>query len=63
MDDRISKESKFVAAREIVASYLRGEGGKNVQPDQIGPLFSQVFIAIDQVVADPEKRRIGLGVE
>lgn len=61
MDDRISKEQKLSAAKDIVASYLKGEGGKNVAPDQIGPLFSQVFNAIDQTLPDAEKRRVGLG--
>ena len=63
MDDRVSKEHKLLAAKDIVASYLRGEGGKHVQPDQIGGLFAQVFTSIDQNLPDPEKRRVGLGVD
>jgi hypothetical protein len=63
MEDRVSKEMKLVAARDIVASYLRGEGGKSVQPDQIGQVFGQVFNSIDQAIPDPEKRRVGLGLD
>lgn len=63
MEERISKEMKLAAAKDIVASYLRGEGGKNVSPDQIGGIFSNVFTAIDQALPDAEKRRVGLGLE
>lgn len=63
MEDRVSKEIKLVAAKDIVASYLRGEGGKNVSPDQIGQIFSQVYGSIDQAIPDPEKRRVGLGLD
>ncbi|WP_303673786.1 hypothetical protein [Vampirovibrio chlorellavorus] len=61
MEDRVSKEQKLFAAKDIVASYLKGEGGKHVSPEQIGHVFSQVFNAIDQTIPDPEKRRVGLG--
>ena len=60
-DDRISKETKIHVARELVASYLRGEGGKNVSPDQLGGLFKQVYDSIDQTFPEPQKRQIGLG--
>jgi hypothetical protein len=63
MDDRISKEQKLLAAKDIVASYVRGEGGRNVAPDQLGALFAQVFGSIDAAIPDPEKRRIGLGID
>jgi hypothetical protein len=63
MDDhRITKDQKFHVAKELVASYLRGEGGKNVSPDQIGPLFKQVFKSVDDTLPEPEKRQIGLGL-
>lgn len=62
MEDRVTKEQKLQAAKDIVASYLKGEGGKNVAPDQIGHIFTQVFNTIDQTIPDPEKRRVGLGV-
>jgi hypothetical protein len=61
MEDRVSKEQKLFAAKDIVASYLKGEGGKNVSPEQIGQIFSQVFNTIDETIPDPEKRRVGLG--
>jgi pyruvate/2-oxoacid:ferredoxin oxidoreductase alpha subunit len=63
MEERISKEIKLSAAKDLVASYLRGEGGKNVTPEQIGEVFKQVYNAIDQTFPDGEKRRIGLGID
>ena len=62
MEDRISKEQKLAAAKDIVASYLKGEGAKNVAPDQIGKVFTDVFNTIDTVIPDPEKRKVGLGL-
>lgn len=62
MDDRVTKEQKLMAAKDIVASYLKGEGGKNIAPDQIGQIFTQVYNSVDQAIPDPEKRRVGLGV-
>jgi hypothetical protein len=62
-DQRISKEQKLQVAKDIVSSYLRGDGGKNVTPDQLGPLFNQVFQSIDSAMPEPEKRRIGLGLD
>ncbi len=61
MEDRVTKEQKLFATKDIVASYLKGEGGKNVSPEQIGHIFSQVFNTIDQTIPDPEKRKVGLG--
>ncbi len=63
MEDRITKEQKLFITKDIVSSYLRGEGGKNVTPDQIGEVFSKVFNSIDKTIPDPEKRRIGLGID
>ena len=63
MEDRVSKEHKLFAAKDIVASYLKGEGGKNVSPEQIGQIFTQVYSTIDQAIPDPEKRRVGLGLD
>ena len=63
MEDRISKEQKLSVAKDILCSYLRGESGKNVSPDQIGQIFGQVYDSIDQRFPDPTKRRVGLGVE
>lgn len=63
MEDRVSKEVKLAVAKDIVSSYLRGEGGKSVSPDQIGAIFQQVFKTVDQTVPDPEKRRVGLGLD
>lgn len=62
MEDRVSKEQKLSAAKDIVASYLKGEGAKNVAPEQIGKIFTEVYNTIDAVLPDPEKRRVGLGL-
>jgi|GEM_PF-1648567 len=61
-EHRVTKDQKFSAAKELVSNYLRGEGAKNVAPDQIGTLFTQVFKSIDDALPDPEKRRVGLGL-
>ncbi|HEY9744791.1 MAG TPA: hypothetical protein V6C99_01085 [Oculatellaceae cyanobacterium] len=63
MEERVSKETKLAVAKDLVASYLRGEGGKNVDPSQIGDIFSQVYKKIDETFPDTEKRRIGLGLD
>lgn len=63
MDNHVTREQKLMIAKDIVSSYLRGDGGKNVAPDQLGPLFAQVFGSIDEAIPDPEKRRIGLGLD
>ncbi|HEY9685573.1 MAG TPA: hypothetical protein V6C52_01210, partial [Coleofasciculaceae cyanobacterium] len=63
MEERISKEIKLLAAKDIVSSYLRGEGGRSIQADQIGQLLHQVYNSVEQLVPDPEKRRVGLGVD
>ncbi|MCE3235263.1 MAG: hypothetical protein K0Q50_1443 [Vampirovibrio sp.] len=61
-ENRITKEQKLLAAKDLVASYLKGEGGKQVSPDQIGQVFTQVFKSIDEAFPDPEKRKVGLGL-
>lgn len=62
MEDKVSKEQKLFAAKDIVASFLKGEGAKNISPDQIGKIFTDVYNTIDTVIPDPEKRRVGLGL-
>lgn len=62
MEDRVSKEQKLSAAKDIVASYLKGEGAKNVAPEQIGKIFTEVYKTIDAALPDPEQRRVGLGL-
>lgn len=62
MEHQVTKEQKFLAAKDLVASYLKGEGGKQVAPDQIGQVFTQVFNTIDTALPDPEKRKMGLGI-
>lgn len=62
MEHQVTKEQKFLAAKDLVASYLKGEGGKQVAPDQIGQIFTQVFNTIDTALPDPEKRKMGLGI-
>ncbi len=62
MEHQITKEQKFLAAKDLLASYLKGEGGKQIAPDQIGHVFTQLFNSIDTALPDPEKRKVGLGI-
>ena len=31
--------------------------------EELGQLFNQVYHAVDQAIPDPEKRRVGLGID
>ncbi len=60
--ERVSKEIKVLIAKDLVSSYVRGEGGKNVNPDQLGELFAKVYKSVEGALPDPEERKIGLGI-
>jgi hypothetical protein len=62
MEDKVSKEQKLSAAKDIVASFLKGDGGKHVSANEIGKIFTDVYNTIDAVIPDPEQRRVGLGL-
>lgn len=61
MEDRVSKETKIHVAKDLVANYVRGEGGKNVNPDDLGSLFKKVYQSLEETFPEPEKRKVGLG--
>ncbi len=59
-DDQITRETKVSIASKLVASYVEGEGGKSVQPNQLAGLFLDVYKSIDEAFPEPEKRKVGL---
>ncbi|MEB3287665.1 MAG: hypothetical protein VKJ04_09195 [Vampirovibrionales bacterium] len=61
MDDRVSKEMKLAIAKELVSSFVRGEAGKHIKPEQLGEVFKTVYQSLDDAFPEPEQRRIGLG--
>ncbi|MGE0199651.1 MAG: hypothetical protein AB7P76_01645 [Candidatus Melainabacteria bacterium] len=61
LDDSFSNETKLMVARELVASYVRGEAGKGVKPEDLGSLLKQVYNDIDKAFPKQEKRQVGLG--
>jgi hypothetical protein len=64
LDEKVSKEAKLAAARDIVASYLRGAAASGNQPDvkYITDLFSSVYDTIEKKLPEGEKRKVGLGL-
>lgn len=57
--DRISREFKLLAAKDIVANFARSE--RNASADEICELFRKVYRTIDEVAPEPESRKVGLG--
>ena len=62
MNERISKELKLLTAKDIVSSYVRGEGGGKVSPEQLGDLVIKVYNALEAGLPEPEDRKVGLGL-
>lgn len=67
-DERVSKEQKLAAAREIVANYVRNaeikDGEKTrpaLTPDEVCQFFRQMYSTIEEVVPEAAPRRVGLG--
>lgn len=58
MEDRIPKDMKLSAAKDIVASYVRNN---QLKPAEVADLFKQIYRTIDETIPDPQKRSIGLG--
>ncbi len=58
MREKISKESKLHVAKDIVASYVRGN--ENLSADEVCELLKKVYNAVDDLVPDPNEQRIGL---
>jgi hypothetical protein len=68
MEDRISREAKLNAAKEIVVAYIKsatvkeGENQKfDMNADQVCDLFKKVFETIEDVTPAPS-RKVGLGL-
>jgi hypothetical protein len=63
MDDRITREAKLNATKDIIANYVKvaNEHHQPLSPDQVCEFFSKLYRTIDETVPDPEKRRVGLG--
>lgn len=58
----VSRESKLMVTKDIVANYVRGEGGKELTPDQLCDLVGKVYKKVDELAPEPEGRKVGLGV-
>ncbi|MDX2085441.1 MAG: hypothetical protein SFZ03_08645 [Candidatus Melainabacteria bacterium] len=61
MEDRVTKETKLMVAKDIVASYVRNNN-VNLSPEQLAQVFKDVYRTVDEVSPEAEKRKIGLGV-
>lgn len=68
MDDRVSREAKLAAAKEIVTAYIKSAVVKNgenqkldMTPDQVCDLFKKVFDTIEDATP-AQSRKVGLGV-
>jgi hypothetical protein len=68
MEDRVSREAKLNAAKDIVNTYIRNAVVKNgesqrleLSVDEVCSMFRKVFDTIDETVPDTP-RRVGLGI-
>ena len=68
MDDRVSREAKLSAAKDIVMTYIKSavvKEGENqklaLSPDDVCSLFKRVYGTIEETVPDLA-RKVGLGV-
>lgn len=68
MEDRVSREAKLNAAKEIVATYIKsavikqGEDQRlELSADEICELFRKVYGTIDEALPEVP-RKVGLGV-
>lgn len=59
-EEQITRETKIKVASSLVASYVQGDGGKAVQPNQLAGLFLDVYKSLDEAFPEPEKRTVGL---
>jgi hypothetical protein len=62
MEERVSKEAKLNAAKDIVASYLRGANTPALTGEDVCQLFKKVYDTIEDVVPEGQPRRVGLGL-
>jgi len=68
MEDRVSREAKLQAAKEIVATYIKSamvKEGENsrlaLSPNEVCDLFRQVYGTIDDAIPTGA-RKMGLGI-
>lgn len=68
MEDKVSREAKLSAAKEIVMAYIKsapekkGEDQKlNLSIEEVCSLFRKVYDTIDETIPN-QSRKIGLGV-
>lgn len=68
MEDRVNREAKLNAAKDIVAIYIKssvikqGEDQKlELSADDVCNLFKKVYETIEETVPN-ESRKVGLGV-
>ena len=60
MEERVSKEVKLSAAKDIVASYVKNQQ-QSLTPTDICTLLRQVYQTIDDMLPIEERRKVGLG--
>lgn len=67
-DDKVSREAKLAAAKDIVTSYIASavvkNGDNQTQPlsiDDVCKLFAKVYDTVDSTLPNAE-RKVGLGV-
>ncbi len=58
MREKMSRESKLHVAKDIVASYARGN--EKISADELCEILKKVYNAVDELVPDPDGHRIGL---
>ena len=61
-EERISKETKIMVAKDLVCSYAQTEKGKSLDMDKMVELFESTYEKMNKVFPDPEKKSVGLGV-
>lgn len=68
MEERVSKEMKLSATKDIVSSYIKAsikEGDRErpaLSPDEVCELFKKVYNTIDETIPSAEHRKVGLGL-
>ncbi|MBY0449946.1 MAG: hypothetical protein K2X01_04900 [Cyanobacteria bacterium] len=58
--EHVSREAKLMAAKDIVASCIKGSG-ETVSAEYVCQLLSKVYGTIQEIAPDPSERKIGLG--
>ena len=58
MNDRVSKESKLTAAKDIVASYVKSK--EDLSVDDVCEALRKVYGTISDLTPDEQASRVGL---